>query len=96
MKHSCRFTFAYTRSNALFFLLEKHHFPFFLISPFDVYLALPVWIQIFFCFKTTERLYKHDEALNVTLPWKHLGKQWEEGKEAVVLYVSKVMESEHR
>lgn len=25
-----------------------------------------------------------------------LGKQWVKGKEAVVLYVSKVMESEHR
>ena len=63
IKDSCGFTFAHTRSNALFFRLEKHHFPFFLISPFDVYLALPVLIQIFFCFKTTtERLYKHDEA----------------------------------
>ena len=63
IKDSREFTFAHTNSNALFFLLEKHHFPFFLISPFDVYLALPVLIQIFFCFKTTtERLYKHDEA----------------------------------
>ena len=67
-----------------------------MISPFDVYLALPVWIQIFFCFKTTERLYKHDEALMSLSLGNMLGKQWEEGKEAVVLYVSKVMESEHR
>ena len=61
----------------LFFLLEKHHFPFFLISPFDAYLALPVLIQIFFCFKTTTgRLYKRDEARSPLVTcWGNSGKR---------------------
>ena len=77
IKDSYGFTFAYTRSKALFFLLEKHHFPFFLISPFDAYLALPVLIQIFFCFKTTtERLYKRDEARSPLMTcWGNSGKR---------------------
>ena len=41
-------------------------------------------------------MMKHSMSLMSLSLGNMLGKQWEEGKEAVVLYVSKVMESEHR